>query len=56
MFNNARFDFPLYVPIEWAFGRLPIFDMGPKSRLAHQVSDIFHRRGDVLAFDRNFAR
>jgi hypothetical protein len=26
VFNNARFDLPLYVPIEWAFGRLPILE------------------------------
>jgi hypothetical protein len=24
--NNFRFDFPLYAPIEWAFGRLPILE------------------------------
>lgn len=26
VFNNARLDFPLYVPVQWAFGRLPILE------------------------------
>jgi len=26
VFNNARFDFPVYAPVQWAFGRIPILE------------------------------